>query len=209
MVVRKITAGEILGGKSLIVSAGSPQGRLIKKYFEWETEWEAKLAKAREFAVKAHGGQRYGDRPYVEHLAEVVAVLTDFEYKAQYLCAGWLHDVVEDTPTTLGEIERNFGAEVARLVDAVSGGGDRESHVASIYEKIAAYPDAAIVKLADRIANVEACALGDKHAKRYAREHNGFAAAIQPHVCRQNWQRYERAANSRWATTIDSFSMPL
>lgn len=34
MVVRKATAGEILGGESLIMSAGSPQGRLIEKYFE-------------------------------------------------------------------------------------------------------------------------------------------------------------------------------
>lgn len=125
-------------------------------------------------------------------------MLTDFEYKGDYLCAGWLHDVGEDTSTTLDEIERSFGSEVARLVDAVSGGGDRAKHLASIYKKIAAHPDAAVLKLADRIANVEACARGDKHAERYAGEHDGFAAAIQPHVySAEMWQRYERALGSR------------
>ncbi len=199
MAVREVSADEMLGGKSVIVSANSAEGRLIKKYLEWNAEWKAKVARAREFAVKAHGDQRYGDRPYVEHLAEVVSVLTDFGYKADYLCAGWLHDVVEDTSTTLDEIERNFGSGVARLVDAVSGGGERANHVASIYKKIAAHPEAAIVKLADRIANVEACAPGDKHAKRYAREHDGFATAIRPHVSPEMWLRYEKALSSRWA----------
>ena len=104
MVVRKISAKEMLGGTSRIVSGSSPLGQQIKKYFEWQAENNAKAARAREFAAHAHGNQRYGDGPYVEHLAKVVAVLTDFGYQGDYLCAGWLHDVVEDTCTTLDDI---------------------------------------------------------------------------------------------------------
>ena len=82
-------------------------------------------------------------------------------------------------------------------MSAVSGGGDRATHVASIYEKIAAYPDAAVVKLADRIANVEACETGDKHSVRYAREHLTFAKVIEPHVPAAMWQRYSNAVKTR------------
>lgn len=144
----------------------------------------------REFAVSAHGDQRYGDRPYVEHLAAVVGVLEEFGFADDHVAAGWLHDVVEDTIATEADIKAAFGARVAKLVGAVSGGGDRATHVASIYEKIAAYPDAAVVKLADRIANVEACEPGDKHSIRYAREHQRFAAAIERHVPKHMWERY-------------------
>lgn len=80
---------------------------------------------ARDFAVSAHGQQRYGERPYVAHLAEVAAVLEEFGFADEYLIAGWLHDVVENTDSTTADIKRLFGARVARLVDAVSGGGDR------------------------------------------------------------------------------------
>lgn len=145
---------------------------------------------AREFAVAAHGDQRYGDRPYVEHLAAVVDVLEEFGFSDEYVAAGWLHDVVEDTDVTEADIQAAFGEQVAKLVSAVSGGGNRETHVASIYEKIEAYPDAAFLKLADRIANVEACARGDKHSIRYAREHPRFATVVGPHVPPAMWERY-------------------
>ncbi len=124
---------------------------MIKRHLVWQAKAKAKATRARDFAVHAHGCQRYGDRPYVEHLTEVVGVLTDFGFSGSYLCAGWLHDVVEDTDTTLAAIRRHFGQEVAQLVDAVSGGGERASHTASIYKKIAAHPAAAVLKLADRI----------------------------------------------------------
>ena len=153
----------------------------------------------RAFAVCAHGEQRYGDRPYVEHLSAVVEVLEQFGFDDDYVAAGWLHDVVEDTAATKADVEAAFGARVAKLVSAVSGGGDRAAHVASIYEKIAAYPDAANVKLADRIANVEACDPGDKHFVRYGREHPGFTSVIEPHVPAAMWQRYLNAMESKAA----------
>lgn len=157
----------------------------------------------REFAVAAHGDQRYGPRSYVEHLAAVVEVLKEFGFGDDYVAAGWLHDVVEDTSVTEADIEAAFGERIAKLVSAVSGGGDRATHVASIYQKIAAFPDAAVVKLADRIGNVEACAPGDKHAVRYAREHPGFASAIQAHAPVAMWQRYLDALTSRASDDLE------
>lgn len=157
--------------------------------------------RAREFAVAAHGEQRYGPRPYLYHLAAVAKILEDFGFSEEYVIAGWLHDVIEDTNATEAELESAFGERVARIVSAVSGGGDRAHHVQSIYRKIATCPDAATVKLADRIANIEACEPGDKHSFRYAREHAGFADAIEAHVPTSMWQRYlqalERSATDR------------
>lgn len=147
-------------------------------------------------AVRAHGEQRYGDRPYVDHLSAVVAVLNDYDFGSDYVAAGWLHDVLEDTSVTETDIRVAFGERVAKLVEAVTGGGDRATHVSSIYGKIAAYPDAAVVKLADRIANVEACAPGDRHSLRYFRENEGFTAVIKEHVPAAMWQRYKRSLSA-------------
>ena len=149
---------------------------------------------ARSMAIQAHGEQRYGDAPYEVHLAAVVQVLRDFGRSGDYVLAGWLHDTVEDTPLSLATIEHCFGANVAAIVDACSGeGGDRLAHMDAIYRKIAAYPTAAIVKLADRIANVEASKPGDRHFRRYAAEQPGFEGAIYAHVPLAMWERLERA----------------
>lgn len=139
------------------------------------------------YAVARHGGQRYGDRPYVAHLAAVRAVLSD-ALSASSLdpgtqralgVAAWLHDVVEDTSATQGEIEARFGADVSALVWAVTGvGSTREERSAAAYEKIRATPHAVWLKLADRIANVEAS--GGRPDKRamYASEQAAFRAAL-------------------------------
>ncbi|MEA1071767.1 HD domain-containing protein [Sphingomonas sp. LY160] len=188
MSVRKMTPTELLGGHALISSANPALVRNFRKL---------KAAKARDFAVAAHGNQLYGDRPYVEHLEAVVRVLEEFDFFGDCSTAGWLHDVIEDTAITLADLGTAFGDRVAKLVFAVSGGGDRATHVASIYEKITAYPDAAPLKLADRIANIEACERGDKHAGRYAREHPAFSRLIEPLVPAAMWQRYTHALSQK------------
>ena len=183
MVVRKVSAKEYLGGNALIMvpTPGMAAG------FN-----NLKLKRARDFAVEAHGDQPYGDKPYVEHLSAVVRTLQDFDAPTSCLVAAWLHDVVEDTAATIEQVRSEFGEEVASLVWAVTGegNGDRRAHTDSICRKVAAYPDAAMVKLADRIANIEACEVGDQHYLRYSREHAQFESAIQPHVSESMWQRY-------------------
>jgi (p)ppGpp synthase/HD superfamily hydrolase len=124
-------------------------------------ETASKVERARTFATERHGDQQYGDgSPYVTHLGQVVAVLERFGFGGDHelVCAAWLHDVVEDTETTADEIEDLFGSRVRALVWAVTNepGKNRKERALKTYPKIASTPDAIIVKLADRIANVEA-----------------------------------------------------
>lgn len=116
------------------------------------------------FAERWHGGQtRPAGEPYVEHLLEGVCVLveavgiTDLDV----LRAAVLHDVVEDTDCTLDEVRDRFGGRVATLVDWVTkpprrAGESREEARAAYLERLRAAPDDAIlVKLADRLSNVQ------------------------------------------------------
>lgn len=117
------------------------------------------------FAADWHRGQKHGDRPYTAHLLEAREVFHDFGIGSgnpgAALCvAVLLHDVLEDTDCTLQLVTTHFGGRVAELVWAVSGmpkGAPRKVRVADAYAKIRACPAAALVKIADRIANVESC----------------------------------------------------
>jgi (p)ppGpp synthase/HD superfamily hydrolase len=150
-------------------------------------------ARARAFAIKGHGEQRYGDRPYSVHLEAVRAVLRDFGHGGELAIAAWLHDVVEDTPTSLDEIRLGFGDEVAALVWAVTGiGANRKERNASAYVKIRNHPRAATLKLADRIANVEASRGMEKHAM-YRKEWPGFRDALAGLGDPRMWERLEAA----------------
>ncbi len=72
-------------------------------------------------AEKAHKGQkRASGEPYVNHCLAVAIILVELRVPAAVIAAGLLHDTVEDTDITLKEIERDFGKEVARLVDGVT-----------------------------------------------------------------------------------------
>jgi len=79
------------------------------------------ISSAYEFSAKAHAGQtrRTGD-PYITHPVAVAEILANLHLDAASIKAALLHDVVEDTPSTLQEIETRFGDDVARLVDGVS-----------------------------------------------------------------------------------------
>jgi len=138
---------------------------------------------AREFAVKAHGAQRYGDEPYVVHLEAVRDVLIEFGcHDSVLLIAAWLHDVIEDTSITRGMIDLSFGMTVGNYVWAVTGvGKNRAERTRSIREKLHREPQAILVKLADRIANMRSA----KESKpdlfaMYAREHHEFESVLRP-----------------------------
>lgn len=144
---------------------------------------------ARRFAEERHGDQLYGDRPYTVHLEAVRAVLRDFGHDGAIAAAAWLHDVVEDTPTTREEVAERFGEEVASLVWAVTGvGRNRKERCASAYEKIRALPAAATLKLADRIANVEA-SLGSPRIVMYRAEWPSFREALSGLGDERMWSR--------------------
>lgn len=150
--------------------------------------WEA-----RDFAIKAHGNQLYGGEPYGVHLFAVVSVARDFGCTNAQWKAAFLHDVLEDTAATSDQILDLFGEDVLRIVYACTGEGEeRRDRVACIYRRIAEHPPAALVKLADRIANVEAATPGGHHWRRYKSEQPDFRAVIRPHVPEAMWQRLER-----------------
>lgn len=155
--------------------------------------------RAKEWAIQAHGEQRYGDQPYKVHLYAVVQILKDFGATPEQLAAGWMHDVLEDTEVgdpVYGSqgIGTELGAAVEQLVWSCTGVGyTRAQRVASIYKRLAKCPAACLVKCADRIANVEAAAPGSSHMERYRREAPGFKKAVRPHVPPAMWDRLERA----------------
>ena len=79
------------------------------------------LNRAYVFSMKMHGSQRRasGD-PYFLHPIEVAGILTNYKLDAKTIATALLHDTVEDTLTTVEEIEKIFGPEIARLVDGVT-----------------------------------------------------------------------------------------
>lgn len=149
---------------------------------------------AREFAIAAHGDQRYGERPYSFHLDQVVGSLSEFGQDAE--AVGYLHDVVEDTSTTVAEISEKFGPLVAECVALLTDvpGQNRKERKAKTYKKLSAVSGPAqlalVVKVADRLANVRACIADGKEAlwNVYRDEHAAFrAAAYRAGQCDALW----------------------
>ncbi|MSP62064.1 MAG: bifunctional (p)ppGpp synthetase/guanosine-3',5'-bis(diphosphate) 3'-pyrophosphohydrolase [Myxococcales bacterium] len=120
------------------------------------------------FAAKAHDGQvrRSGD-PYVIHPLGVAAIIADLKLDVPSVCAGLLHDCVEDTSVTTDEITRVFGQEIAFLVEGVTKLGKipwntREERQAENFRKmlLAMARDIRVIliKLADRVDNMRTMA---------------------------------------------------
>lgn len=156
------------------------------------------VARARAFAIAAHGEQRYGDQPYSVHLDAVAAILTPFGEEAQVV--GYLHDVVEDTVVSPNQLRAEFGERVARLVSLVTDepGVNRRERKARSDAKLAAVSGedslALVVKAADRLANLRASAVGGADSKlgMYRREHPDFRrAAYRPGLCDDLWREID------------------
>jgi guanosine-3',5'-bis(diphosphate) 3'-pyrophosphohydrolase len=141
------------------------------------------VGRAKRLALAAHGQQRYGAQPYRVHLEHVEEVLMRFAHDDAMRAAAWLHDTVEDTGLTVEEVADEVGPEVAAIVAAVTDepGANRAARKSATLVKLAAASRAArAVKLADRIANVEASIAhgrGDLFSM-YAAEHAAFRAAL-------------------------------
>jgi len=139
------------------------------------------------FATERHGDQRRpAGEPYLEHLLEALAVLVDGVgvTDGDTLCAAVLHDVVEDTPTTLAEVRDRFGDRVAELVDWVTKPepqpGEEPAGVRAAYlDRLREAPEAALtVKLADRLSNVQRLDTHPRPEKRASYYHETVAAVV-------------------------------
>jgi GTP diphosphokinase / guanosine-3',5'-bis(diphosphate) 3'-diphosphatase len=120
------------------------------------------VTRAYEVAERCHRGQmrRSGD-PYISHPIAVATIVADLGMEAPTLCAALLHDTVEDTALSLADVARDFGDEVARLVDGVTkldklhyGESAEAETIRKMVVAMARDPKVLIVKLADRLHNI-------------------------------------------------------
>jgi guanosine-3',5'-bis(diphosphate) 3'-pyrophosphohydrolase len=125
---------------------------------------EPNLRKAYEFSARCHGDQkRQSGEPYVTHPLEVAIIVASFKVDQASIIAALLHDVVEDTETTLETIEKEFDKSIAELVDGLTKIAriefrSTQERLAENFRKmvLAMAKDirVIIVKLADRLHNM-------------------------------------------------------
>ena len=168
---------------------------LIKKasnYIEDNSELE-KIRRAYKFAEEKHSGQyRVSGEPYIYHPLCTAMILTTVTADCDTLCAGLMHDVIEDCNVSKSEIEELFGKEVAKLVDGVSK--ISKMHFSTENEALVEYYKKIIVgmsedvrviiiKLADRLHNMRTLwALPVDRQKVKAKEVLEILAPIAHHL---------------------------
>lgn len=156
------------------------------------------LTNALTVARQAHAGQqRQSGEPYLSHVLAVAEILNDLNLDYETLAAAILHDTVEDTTITLVQLEREFGPNIARLVDGVTkmgrisrlhdvhSNGHRDQQDAESLRKLllAMVEDVRVVliKLADRLHNMRTL----KH----------LDATRQKHIAKETLEIYAPLAN--------------
>ena len=141
------------------------QEDLIKKIKTYNNFFDPKtLSKAYNFAVNAHKNQkREAGEPFIIHPVAVADILTDLKLDSATITTGLLHDTIEDTKATYNTVQKEFGKEVADLVDGVTKisqleGKANSSSKAENFRKLilATSKDIRVllVKLADRLHNM-------------------------------------------------------
>jgi GTP pyrophosphokinase len=125
---------------------------------------EDRLNRAYVFTVQMHGAQkRASGDPYFSHPVEVAGLMTDLKMDEDTIITALLHDTVEDTLTTIEDVEKRFGPEVARLVDGVTklskieAQTEDERAAENLRKFLLAISDdirVLLVKLADRLHNM-------------------------------------------------------
>ncbi len=133
------------------------------------------ISQAYSFAEKAHKGQEQSSgKPYFEHPKKVAQLLKKWKQNEEVICAGLLHDVVEDCDVSLATIKKTFGERVAFLVDGMSWEINKKTgikDVESTYQKFANYsvkePALILIKLADLTANIPNMKFNFKNQKEW------------------------------------------
>jgi len=162
------------------------------------------IMKAYVYSAKVHAGQRRSSgEPYLSHPLAVAALLSEMQLDVASICAGLLHDTVEDTEATLADITALLGAEVASLVDGVT-------KITLLAAPAQAKPDASamqaqnlrkmilamandirvlLIKLADRLHNMRTLGyLKPEKQRRIAQETRDIYAPMAHRLGVRRWQ---------------------
>ena len=144
-----------------IIRLNDIEEEVLKHYPEADTSL---INKAYVFSARAHEGQvRLSGEPYLSHPLEVAYLLAQMGLGPVTVSCGLLHDTVEDTTTTIDELDEYFGEEVADIVNGITKisqltFGDRLTQQAEYLRKMVLSMSRDIrvllVKLADRVHNM-------------------------------------------------------
>ncbi len=148
------------------------------------------ITKASQFAEAAHAAidqrRKYTREPYIVHPAAVARLVASVSDDESMICAAWLHDVVEDTPVTIAEIEIEFGEDIATLVAELTdismpADGNRDARkLIDLKHTQTASPRAKTVKLADLIDNTGSITRHDPgFAKTYLAEKRRLLSVLR------------------------------
>lgn len=147
----------------------------IKTYITSEEEL-ARINRAYQFAVLSHEGEKRltGDS-YIEHPLNVAYILTDMNADSDTICAGLMHDLLEDDRHTKEEIREQFGDEIANLIDGVNVinrlnfSGDKQSVIANHRKILVGLSEdvrVIFIKLADRLHNMRTLWVHPEHIQK-------------------------------------------
>src|SRR5947209_270097 len=149
------------------------------------------IRKAYEFSLKHHDGQvRASGEPYLIHPLEVSLVLADMKLDSTAIAAGLLHDAIEDPPVTDEDVRREFGEQVAHIVEGVTKidridfASREERQAENVRKMVLAMVDdirVVLIKLADRLHNMRTL----KH----------LAQDRQQHIARETLEIYAPLAH--------------
>jgi guanosine-3',5'-bis(diphosphate) 3'-pyrophosphohydrolase len=151
--------------------------QLIERVRTYQPSVDADLIqRAYDYSFRMHAGQtRKSGQPYIVHPVSVAAIIADLRLDAASVCAGLLHDVVEDTLATSEDLTKEFGIEVSELVDGVTklskiNFTSKEDREAENFRKmvVAMARDIRVllIKLCDRLDNMRTL----EHVPREAQE---------------------------------------
>jgi len=174
---------------------------LVERVTAYDTSAdEDALNRAYVYAMKMHGSQtRASGDPYFSHPIEVAGILTELKLDHSSIITALLHDLVEDTDTTLEDIESMFGRDIARLVDGVTKltrlelQSEQTQHAENFRKLVLAMSEdirVLLVKLADRVHNMRTLRFiksADKR-RRIARETMDIYAPLAERIGMQGFK---------------------
>ena len=150
-------------------------------------------------AERAHLNQTYGIFPYMYHIHRVVKVAERLGYDDEIIVGCILHDVLEDTPLSYNDILEIFGFEIAEIVFCVTDelGRNRKERKSKTYVKIKGNWKATVVKICDRIGNIEhSIDFDEKMYQMYLKEMDGFYNGLKepshPEEVSKAWTELEK-----------------